>query len=653
MFANLLIILSCSLLVIALFRRLSLPPVLGYLSVGLLIGPNALNWLSDAESLPHLAEMGVVFLLFSLGLEFSLSRVLALRHVVFVLGSLQVTVTGALLAGILIWLQVPVAVALVLGLGLALSSTAIVSKELGSLGEIFSRHGQNAIGVLLFQDLVAVLLLTLLPALTAESAGLWYVELGLTLGKACLLFLGLLLVSRWVLPRLFYEVASARSAELFVTLALVIVLLTAWLTHWLGLSMALGAFLAGMLLGESHYRHQIEADIRPFRDILLGLFFVSVGMLIDPHLFLSHGGLIVALTVALMLLKGGVVALLIKLRGGDTATAWRTGLALAQGGEFCFALMTQIEQANLLPGPQAKLLLAATFCSMALTPLLLRMAPVMQARLQRKSGHTAPLAEISQATAQIQDHVVICGYGRVGQSIGRFLHLEEQVFIALDDDPVRVQEAAAGESNVHYGDCSRADLLQAVGLQRARLLVVAVDNVAIALRIVQQARALHADLPILVRTRDDNQQEQLLAAGASEVVPEVLESSLMLASHALVLLGVPQLRVQQRMDSVRRGRYKLLHGYYQGGDDDLLDEEGAAKLIMRAVNLHGDAYACGQSLDALGLEQLGLEVHSVRRAGEDLASSAQLLLCAGDALLLSGKVTAIEAGEALLLGGLR
>jgi CPA2 family monovalent cation:H+ antiporter-2 len=653
LFANLLIILSCSLLVIALFRRLSLPPVLGYLSVGLLIGPNALNWLSDAESLPHLAEMGVVFLLFSLGLEFSLSRVLALRHVVFVLGSLQVAVTGALLAGLLIWLQLPIGVALVLGVGLALSSTAIVSKELGSLGEIFSRHGQNAIGVLLFQDLVAVLLLTLLPALTAETAGLWYVELGLTLGKACLLFLSLFLVSRWVLPRLFHEVASARSAELFVTLALVIVLLTAWLTHWLGLSMALGAFLAGMLLGESHYRHQIEADIRPFRDILLGLFFVSVGMLIDPHLFLSQGALIVALTLALMLLKGGVVALLVRLRGGDTATAWRSGLALAQGGEFCFALMTQIEQAQLLPGPQAKLLLAATFCSMALTPLLLRMAPAVAARLQRQPRRTVPLDEISQAAAQVQGHVVICGYGRVGQSIGRFLHIEQQVFIALDDDPVRVQEAAAGESNVHYGDCSRADLLQAVGLQRARLLVVAVDNVAIALRIVQQARALHADLPILVRTRDDNQQEQLLAAGASEVVPEVLESSLMLASHALVLLGVPQLRVQQRMDSVRRGRYKLLHGYYQGGDDDLLDEDGAAKLIMRAVNLHGDAYACGQSLDALGLEQLGLEVHSVRRAGEDLPLTAQLPLCAGDALLLSGKVRAIEAGEALLLGGLR
>jgi CPA2 family monovalent cation:H+ antiporter-2 len=448
-------------------------------------------------------------------------------------------------------------------------------------------------------------------------------------------------------------VASSRSAELFVTLALVIVLLTAWLTHWLGLSMALGAFLAGMLLGESHYRHQVEADIRPFRDILLGLFFVSVGMLIDLQLFLSHGALIVGLTIALMLLKGSVVALLVRLRGGDTVTAWRTGLALAQGGEFCFALMAQIQQTNLLPGPYANLLLAATFCSMALTPLLLRAAPLVAARLQRQPRRAAQLDDIGQASAQVQNHVVICGYGRVGQSIGRFLHLEQQGFIALDDDPVRVQEAAAGESNVHYGDCSRADLLQAVGLQRARLLVVAVDNSEIALRIVQQVRSLHAQLPILVRTRDDSQQSQLLAAGATEVVPEVLESSLMLASHALLLLGVPQARVQQRMDTVRRSRYKLLHGYYHGAEVDLLNTDDGERVLMHAVTLSAQAHACGSSLAALALEQLGLEVQAVRRDGEDLPLTAALLLGDGDTLLLSGPLAAVEAGEALLLGGLR
>ncbi len=653
MFANLLIILTASLVVIALFRRLRLPAVLGYLCVGLLIGPNALHWINDAEALPHLAELGVVFLLFTLGLEFSLPRMLALRHVVFTLGSLQVLASTALLGGILLLFEVPLAVALVLGAGLALSSTAIVSRELSSLGEIFSRHGQNAIGVLLFQDLVAVLLLTLLPALTAEGSGLWYVQLGLILGKAVLLFLGLLLVSRWVLPRLFHEVAAARSPELFVTLALVIVLLTAWLTHMLGLSMALGAFLAGMLLGESHYRHQIEADIRPFRDILLGLFFVSVGMLIDLQQFASEGWLILAVTLGLMLIKGSAVALLVKLRGADKQTAWRSGLALAQGGEFCFALMAQIEQAQLLPGPQAKLLLAATFCSMALTPLLLRAAPALAARLQRAPSRELQLDAISQATAQVHGHVVICGYGRVGQSIGRFLRLEQQEFIALDDDPIRVQEATAGEDHVHYGDSSRTDLLLAVGMLRARLLVVAVDKTEIALRIVKQARSLHPQLPILVRTRDDSQQAELLAAGATEVVPELLESSLMLASHALVMLGVPEPRVQGHIDRVRHSRYKLLHGYYHGAHQDLLDAQGRPRLLMHAVTLSADAHACGQNLPALALEQLGLEVQGVRRDGLELALDASTYLSAGDAVLLAGPLEAIEAGEARLLGGLR
>ena len=653
MFANLLIILTASLVVIALFRRLRLPAVLGYLCVGLLIGPNAFNWVNNSADLPHLAELGVVFLLFTLGLEFSLPRMLALRHVVFTLGGLQVLASTALLGGILIMLDVPLAVALVLGAGLALSSTAIVSRELSSLGEIFSRHGQNAIGVLLFQDLVAVLLLTLLPALTSDSSGVWYVELGLTLGKAVLLFIGLLLASRWVLPRLFHEVAAARSPELFVTLALVIVLLTAWLTHLLGLSMALGAFLAGMLLGESHYRHQIEADIRPFRDILLGLFFVSVGMLIDLQQFATEGWLILAVTLGLMLIKGSVVALLVKLRGEDNQTAWRSGLALAQGGEFCFALMAQIEQAQLLPGPQAKLLLAATFCSMALTPLLLRMAPAVAARLQRAPNRELQLDAISQATAQVQGHVVICGYGRVGQSIGRFLRLEQQEFIALDDDPIRVQEAAAGEDHVHYGDSSRTDLLLAVGMLRARLLVVAVDNADIALRIVQRARSLHSHVPILVRTRDDSQQAELLAAGANEVVPELLESSLMLASHALVMLGVPEPRVQGHIDLVRRSRYKLLHGYYHGAHNNLLDAQGRPRLLMHAVTLSADAHACGQNLPALALEQLGLEVQGVRRDGIELALDASTYLCAGDAVLLAGPLEAIEAGEARLLGGLR
>ncbi|MES2868374.1 MAG: monovalent cation:proton antiporter-2 (CPA2) family protein [Pseudomonadota bacterium] len=566
MFANLLIILASSLVVIALFRRLQLPPVLGYLCVGLLVGPTALDWVNDSPDLPDLAELGVVFLLFSLGLEFSLPKMLALRRVVFGLGSLQVLCSTAALGSLLYAFGMNPNAAFLLGAGLALSSTAIVSKELTSLGEIFSRHGQNAIGVLLFQDVVAVLLLTLVPVFSGSSDQAWYWALPVTLGKTVILFVGLLITSRLLLPRLFHEVAASRSAELFVLLALVIVLVTAWLTHLLGLSPALGAFLAGMLLGESHYRHQIEADIRPFRDILLGLFFVSIGMLIDLQLFIHHGFLILGLTLALMLIKGALVALLVKLRGSDGETAWRSGLALAQGGEFCFALMAQMQLNSLIPPDIAGYLLAATFCSMLLTPLLLRAAPQIAASLHRKSNEEAELEQITAQNAELHGHVVMCGYGRVGQSIARFLRSEHKDFVALDYDPDQIQEATKTDSCVHYGDARRGDLLRAVGLDRARLLVIAVDNTEVAMSVLKEARRITAEVPILVRTRDDSLLAELKAAGATEVVPELLESSLMLASHALIMLGLPEKAVQRRVDQVRHDRYHLLEGCFENPD---------------------------------------------------------------------------------------
>ena len=650
MFANLLIILAASLVVIALFRHLKLPPLLGYMSVGLALGPGALGWIEQDADLPFLAEFGVVFLLFSLGLEFSLPRMLALRRVVFGLGSLQVLGCALPLAGLLYLADLTLPAALLVGGGLALSSTAIVTKELSSLGEVFSAHGQNAIGVLLFQDLVAVLLLTMIPVIAGGGEQAWYWALPITLGKAVLLFIGLMAVSRWLLPRLFHEVAQSNSAELFVLLALVLVLITAWLTHLLGLSMALGAFLAGMLLGESHYRHQIEADIRPFRDILLGLFFVSVGMLIDLSLFFSEGLKILALTLVLLGSKGLIVALLVKLRGASTETAWRSGLALAQGGEFFFALLAQLQSLGAVPNTAANVLVASTFCSMAVTPLLLRAAPGLAARWHRRRKGHSPLEEIQSSSAELSGHVLICGYGRVGQSIGRFLRRENIPFIALDDDPVRVQEASAGEEKVHYGDSRRSDLLQAMNIAKARLLVVAVDDIGAARHIVEQTRVLRADIPILVRTRDDSSLAELQSLGASEVVPEILESSLMLAAHTLIMLGVPRHRVQKHTDEVRHNRYRLLQGFYHGGQVDLLDAHGKPRRLLHALTLSGDAYACGKPLESLSLTALEAELQGVRRDGQDLPLD-QLILQEGDTLLISGTLSAVETAEGYLLGG--
>lgn len=650
-FANLLIILAASLVVIALFRHLKLPPLLGYMSVGLALGPGALGWIEQDADLPFLAEFGVVFLLFSLGLEFSLPRMLALRRVVFGLGSLQVLGCALPLAGLLYLADLTLPAALLVGGGLALSSTAIVTKELSSLGEVFSAHGQNAIGVLLFQDLVAVLLLTMIPVIAGGGEQAWYWALPITLGKAVLLFIGLMAVSRWLLPRLFHEVAQSNSAELFVLLALVLVLITAWLTHLLGLSMALGAFLAGMLLGESHYRHQIEADIRPFRDVLLGLFFVSVGMLIDLSLFASHGLTILAVTLVLLALKGAIVTLLVRLRGGNREAAWRSGLTLAQGGEFCFALVAQAQQAKLLPAEISGLILAATFCSMAVTPLLLRGAPKLAARLANRPHAEGNAEEIAAACGEHRQHVLICGFGRVGQSIGRVLRREGIPFVALDHDPVRVQEAAAGEDSVHYGDSRRGELLAALGLERASLLVVAGDNTEQAMATVQEARKLSATVPILVRTRDDAQLSELQAAGASEVVPELLESSLMLASHALIMLGLPQQRIQAHVDEVRSSRYHLLHGFYHGAQANLLDGQGRPRTLLHAVNLNDGAYACRHDLGELNLPALGVEIQAIRRDGDELPLNDALRLQAGDTLLLAGPLEAVESAEGWLLGG--
>ncbi|MDN3234809.1 monovalent cation:proton antiporter family protein [Pseudomonas sp. WAC2] len=650
MFIDLLLLLAASLLVISLIRRVGLPPLLGYLFVGLVLGPNALGWVQPDQSLPLIAEMGVVFLLFMLGLEFSLPRMLALRRVVFGLGSFQVLLCSIPLALLLNLLGASPGTAALLGVGLSLSSTAIVTRELSTLGEVLTPHGQNTIGVLLFQDVVAVLLLTLIPVFSGHADTVWYWALPLTLGKTAVLFITLLAASRWLLPPLFREIGSSRSAELFLLLALLIVLLTAWLTHLMGLSMGFGAFLAGMLLGESHYRHQVEADLRPFRDVLLGLFFISVGMLIDIQVVIRQPGFVLLLVLALVVLKALIVALVVRNRFGDNATGWRTGVALAQGSEFCFALVAQARQEALVEEMFSGALLTAVFISMAIAPVLLRNA----SRLARSLGLVSPtpVSDIASASEGLAGHVIICGFGRVGQSIARLLSLEKIPFTALDNDPVRVQEAVAIEASVHYGDSSRTELLEAVGIAHARLLVVAVDDPSRALAIVRLARQQRADLPILVRTRDSSLNADLRAAGASAVVPELLESSLMLGSQALLLLGLSERHVQERIDTIRRERYSLLQGYYQGAQADVLDAHRNSRIMLHAIYLPDNAHAVGRSLGSLELEALGLSLETIRRDGTELIITPELLLKAHDTVLLKGPVAALEQAEARLLAGM-
>lgn len=578
LFEQLLILLATSVALIVLLHRLRIPALLAFMAVGIACGPEALGVVKSTEGIQAVAEFGVVFLLFSLGLEFSLPRLVALRGTVFGAGSAQVALCGGAFF-LALWLTgLDAAASFVIAGGLALSSTAIVSRELVSTGQLHSRHGQVAIGILLFQDIAAVLLLILLPAIAGTQGGdSLATSVALPLAKGILLFLGMLAAGRWLLPRLLEESARTRSQDLFMMTALLVALVAAWVTHLVGLSMALGAFLAGMVLGESRYRHQVEADIRPFRDLLLGLFFISVGLMIDPRMLVDYWPRILVFGLLLVLFKGALIAWLAHRLGESRETSLRSALALAQGGEFFFALLALAAQERLVPADVASFMIAVTVVSMAVTPPLIRHSETLSRYLLRlwpaRGGPDTSLADTRQDAARLDEacsglrgHVVILGYGRVGQTIARFLRVQGMSFVALDTDVVRVRESITAGDSVFFGDPVHRDILNAAGIDRAALVIISFDHLQSSLRILAEARQLRADVPILVRTRDDHGLAELQAAGATEVVPETLEAGLMLVSHVFLLLGMAPAQVARIMEQTRRQRYRLLHSEEIGAD---------------------------------------------------------------------------------------
>ncbi len=654
-FNELVIILTASALVLAVFYRLRLPPTLGYLTTGVLIGPGALGLIDNQEAVQVVAEFGVVFLLFSLGLEFSLSRLLAMRRLVFGLGGGQVLISTAAFVAVGIGLGLTPDLALLVAAVLALSSTAVVTRELASSGELYARHGQLGVAVLLFQDLAAVLFLILIPAMASSGDGL-PLMLVITVVKGLVLFAALIGIGKWVLPRVFMEVAKTHSEELFVLAALLVAVLAALLTNQFGLSMTLGAFIAGMMLGESHFRHRIEVEIRPFRDVLLGIFFVSVGMLLVPAQLLPRWATVVVLTAALLLFKTTLVALLGRWLGEDRVTSLRAGLLLAQGGEFGFALLAVAGTYRLVEPATASVVAASIVLSMALTPLIVRYNGAIAAFVLRHRHQSpaapADLLEVSGATSELSGHVIICGYGRVGQAVGRILTREGVAFAAVDEDPVRVQEALLGGERVFYGDARRPTLLYALGIDRARLVVVSFTDHRHALAIVRAVRDRSPDIPILVRTTDDRYRDTLKDAGVTAVVPETFEASLTLASHVLALLNFPMERVQRSVQGVREERYGVLRGYFHGRRSRIEDTEGQELEIRHAVSLPDNARAVGMALAELELEKTGAEVRSVRRVGsEEAEPTDDTQLHAGDVVVLFGTASQVENAERRLLGG--
>ncbi|ADN75179.1 Kef-type potassium/proton antiporter, CPA2 family [Ferrimonas balearica DSM 9799] len=633
---------AMAVLALWLCRRLGLPVILAWLGLGLLAGPQGLDWLAT-EQIHLVAELGIVFLMFSLGLEFSLPRLWAMRSRVFGLGSAQVLITGGLGWLISLALGIELRSALVVGAAIALSSTAIVLKQLDELGWLNRRHGELSVSILLFQDLAVIPLLIVIPMLGSDSAGTALMaELGWALLKGLASFAILLWAGGYLLPRLFDEVARSRSDELFVLTTLVVALATGFITLWLGLSMALGAFLAGMLLGESQYRQQLEADIRPFRDLLMGLFFVSVGMLLDLTLVVDHAPLLLALVVSVIIGKTAVIMALGVISGEKYKDALATGLCLAQIGEFSFVLIGLALTWQVLDPTLANLLVVTGVISMALAPSLINRCLDLAKRLigQGHQWTTDPEEDLSLPR---EDHVVLLGYGRVGQTIARFLRRESIPYTALDLDPIRVREARLGGEPVMFGDGSRADILKETGITRAKLAVITFDNRRGIFNLLDCIRDLAPDCRILVRTRDDDTLMALEQAGADQVIPESLEGSLMLVSQVLYQLGVPLPVILKRLERERRRHYRTLHGFFSG-------EEGVTEQL-HGVTLPEGAWAVGRSLSKVSLTHWQVSIEGVQRERERLEAREDLVLAPGDTLLLMGASSKLERAERRLLDG--
>ena len=640
-------------------RSLKLPPMLGYLAAGVLIGPHAMALAQNSEGVRHLGEFGVVFLMFAIGLEFSLPKLLAMRKQVFGLGLMQVLATMAVVTvgGVAlshwvggIW-DMGWQTALALSGVLAMSSTAIVVKLMAERAELESEHGRRVMGILLFQDLAVVPLLILIPALGSASEQL-LPALGWALIKAVVL-VGLLLTGgqrfmRWWLTL----VARRKSEELFMLNLLLITLGLAWLTELAGLSLALGAFIAGVLVSETEYRHQVGTDIRPFHDVLLGLFFITIGMMLDWHILVDRWALVLALLAVPLLVKAVIILVLARLMGATTGVALRSGLFLAQAGEFGFVLLSLTQEHGLVQPALMNPILAAMVLSMLATPFLIMYSNriVMKLVASDWMQQSLQMTTIARKTINTSKHVIICGYGRCGQNLARMLEREGIPYMALDLDPDRVRQAAAAGDSVVYGDATRLQALMAAGLVRASAVVVTYIDVPAALKVLANTRSHAPQVPVVVRTQDDAHLDKLQDAGATEVVPEAIEGSLMLASHALALVGVPMRRVLRVVQDQRDARYNMLRGYFHGADDDTPNERDQER--MSTVSLPPGARALGSPLGDLALNAVGVRVVNLRRANGHQATAADdAVLQEGDTLVLSGHPTALALAEDKLLRG--
>lgn len=547
-----LIFLLAAVVVVTTIRRLKTSPIIGYLIAGALIGPYGFQLIKDSDSAHSLAELGVIFLLFTIGLEFSFAKLRAMAVDVFGLGGLQVVVAALLIALVVAGLGVSREGAIIIGGGLALSSTAFVLQLLGERGERSSPYGQTALAILLFQDLAIVPLLMLVSLLGSDHGAFWSVLMMATLEASialtCMVFLG-----RLILRPLYRLIAEADNSELFVATTLLVILGAGWALNQFDISMVLGAFLAGILLSETEYRHQIESDIRPFKGILLGLFFMTVGMSINPHFVIGHFLEILIAVFGLLAFKTVSTLCLALLFRRPMVLAVRTGFILSQGGEFGFVLFLAAGTVGILTPQAVQFLLTVVALTMVTTPFAAIGGQKLAETFEKKQNRD--LTPSQHNVADLSDHIIIAGFGRVGQVVALLLRTAEFKCVALDLDAARVSKCRTSGFEVYYGDASLAAILRAIGIERAKALVVTIDQPASLDRIIAAAREVAPSLRIFTRARDLVHGNQLISKGATEAVPESLEASIQLGSIALISLGVDVDDAQKMVQDIRDDDY--------------------------------------------------------------------------------------------------
>ena len=657
MFASIqqiILLLISSVVMITVFKHLKLPPMIAYFSVGLIFGPYALAYLPDNESSRHIAEFGIVFLMFSIGLEFSLPKLNSMRGILFGLGGAQVAITLLFTVLFSRLVGLDFYAAFIIGSALTMSSTAIVSKILMERIDLNSRHGRLSIGILLFQDIALIPIIILIQAFGSEISGLTAI-IGTTILKVSILLVILFWLGKPVMNFWFGMVARQKSRELFVLNVLMITMIFAYLTEYAGLSYALGAFLAGMLISETRYRYQVESDISSFRDILLGLFFISIGMMLNLSVFIEYFSIIFLVFVGFVLFKATLIACLTKIFKYELGVGIRTGIILSQAGEFSFVILALGMEQELISGEVLQITLSVCLLSMMLAPIIIpyngRIARYISKNYQRNNNQN--IQKIDEVGKDMKDHVILCGYGRSGQFLARFLKEEGISYIAIDMDANRVNDASNAGDIVMFGDASRRLVLNAAGLNRAKAVVIAYADDRASTKVLQVIRESNPDLPVIIRTLDETSISQLQKDGASEVVPEILEGSLMLASHALVTLGVPLPRVIKRIRSFREERYKMFRGYFKGVTDISNDFTSQEQLQLHSVEIKEGFIVLGRELSSLPLGDFSLEIQHLRRPNmlEDIEPRPDIKLSIGDIIVLLGLPGDLVLFEKYIMNG--